>query len=62
MRGLGEVKVSSARTLSDEDFYAKNTLTDRERVDLADNESVAVDDGLVTITLPPVSWTVLALE
>ena len=62
VRGLGKVKVSSARTLSDEDFYAKNTLTDRERVGLADNESVAVDDGLVTITLPPVSWTVLALE
>ncbi|MCB2411369.1 alpha-N-arabinofuranosidase [Demequina sp. TTPB684] len=60
-RGLGDVKVSSARTLSDEDFYAKNTLTDRERVGLADNESVVVDDGLVTITLPPVSWTVLAL-
>ena len=39
-----------------------NTLDDRERVGLVDNDSAVVGDGTITITLPPVSWTVLALS
>ncbi len=61
VRSLGDVSVAAARTLSDDDFYAKNSVTDRERVGLADNESVVTADGTITITLPPVSWTVLSL-
>ena len=60
--GLGDAKVTSARTLSDDDFYAKNTLTDQERVGLVDNDSVVAADGALTITLPPVSWTVVSLS
>lgn len=61
VRALGAVAVVSARTLSDADVYAKNTLAEPERVGLADNDSAVVTDGTITITLPPVSWTAVAL-
>jgi alpha-L-arabinofuranosidase len=53
--------VLDAQTLSDVDVYAKNTLDHPDRVGLNRNKSVAVRDGLVAITLPPVSWTALHL-
>jgi len=59
---LGAISVVSARTLSDADVTAKNTLAAPERVGLSDNSTVVLGDGTVTITLPPVSWTALALE
>jgi len=60
---LPSAVVSTAVTLSDDDVYAKNTLEDPQRVGLVPNESVVVDDdGRLTITLPPVSWTALSLS
>ncbi len=59
---LGEVSVTETHTLSDDDVYAKNTLEDRERVRTRPNDSAVVDDGVLTITLPPVSWTAVALS
>lgn len=53
--------VLDAQTLSDVDVYAKNTLDHPDRVGLNRNKSVAVRDGIVAITLPPVSWTALNL-
>jgi alpha-N-arabinofuranosidase len=53
--------VLDAQTLSDADVYAKNTLEHPDRVGLTRNKSVAVRDGLVEITLPPVSWTAVNL-
>lgn len=61
VRGLGDAEVTAARTLSDDDYYAKNSLADPERVRLVDNDSVVVAPGTVTITLPPVSWTTVSL-
>lgn len=61
VRALGAVSVTAARTLSDSDVYAKNTLAEPERVGLADNTSAVASDGTITITLPPVSWTALSL-
>jgi alpha-N-arabinofuranosidase len=61
IRALGAVAVLEAKTLSDGDIYASNTLAQPERVALAVNSSAVVDDGTVTVTLPPVSWSVLAL-
>jgi alpha-N-arabinofuranosidase len=54
-------RVTGARTLSDPEFYAANTLANPERVGLVANDSATEADGVVTITLPPVSWTVLTL-
>ena len=58
---LGAITVASARTLSDADTSAKNTLDNRERIGLTDNTSVVLGEGTITITLPPVSWTALSL-
>ncbi|ANJ28738.1 alpha-N-arabinofuranosidase [Agromyces aureus] len=59
--GLGEVSVLESHTLSDDDVYAKNTLEQPERVAPHANESIAIDGGELTITLPPVSWTAVSL-
>jgi alpha-L-arabinofuranosidase len=58
---LGDTRVVNAQTLSDSDIYAKNTLDAPERVGLTPNDSVTVNNGELTIVLPPVSWTALSL-
>jgi alpha-N-arabinofuranosidase len=60
--GLGVSSITETHTLSDDDVYAKNTLADRERVAPRANESARVENGTLTITLPPVSWTAVALS
>ncbi|MCP2635845.1 alpha-N-arabinofuranosidase [Microbacterium sp. HD4P20] len=59
---LGDVAITETHTLADDDVYAKNTLEDRERVAPRPNDSAGVADGTLTITLPPVSWTAIALS
>lgn len=58
---LGAVATLEAHTLADDDIYAKNTLANPERVMPHTNESVAIANGTLTVTLPAVSWTALAL-
>ena len=58
---LGEVAVLETHTLADDDIYAKNTLADQERVGVRPNSSAAITDGTLTLELPPVSWTAVAL-
>ena len=36
---LGEVSMLETHTLADDDIYAKNTLTDQERVGVAPNQT-----------------------
>ncbi|WP_210480755.1 alpha-N-arabinofuranosidase [Naasia sp. SYSU D00948] len=57
----GALSVIEAITLSDPDPYAKNTAEDPNRVLPQANDSAQVVDGGVTVTLPPVSWTVIRL-
>ena len=53
----GEVE---AQSLHDDDIYAKNTLENQTRVALKSNDTVRVEgERHVTVSLPPVSWTVL---
>jgi alpha-N-arabinofuranosidase len=61
VRGLGASQIAEALTLSDEDPYAKNTLADQNRVSLHPNDSADIVNGVLTIVLPPVSWTALSL-
>ncbi|CAN7423131.1 alpha-N-arabinofuranosidase [Microbacterium sp. LjRoot45] len=58
---LGEVGVLESHTLHDDDTGAANTLSDPERVRPRENASASVAAGTLTVTLPPVSWTALAL-
>ncbi|UWE11257.1 arabinosylfuranosidase ArfA [Actinacidiphila bryophytorum] len=62
VRGLGSSRVAEALTLADPDVYAKNTLDDQNRVVPAANTSAVLADGVLTVTLPPVSWTAIALR
>ena len=62
VRSLGSTRITEAVTLADADVYAKNTLAERERVTPAANPSAALADGVLTIELPPVSWTAAALS
>jgi alpha-L-arabinofuranosidase len=62
MSAMGDVTVLSARTFADPDPNAKNTLQDPDRVRLRDNEDVTVADGVVTVIVPPISWTGLSLQ
>ncbi|CAH0148541.1 Intracellular exo-alpha-(1-_5)-L-arabinofuranosidase [Microbacterium sp. Bi98] len=58
---FGETTIAEAHTLSDADVYAANTLEDPGRVTTQANSSAMISDGFLTVELPPVSWTVLAL-
>ena len=62
VRSLRVTRVTEAVTLADADVYAKNTLAARDRVTPAANASAALADGILTIELPPVSWTAVALS
>ncbi|MDQ1545958.1 MAG: alpha-L-arabinofuranosidase [Actinomycetota bacterium] len=58
---LGPVSIVETHTLADDDIYAKNTVADQERVALHPNETTTISEGSLTITLPAVSWTAIAL-
>ena len=58
LRGLSMV---DAQSLYDADVYARNTLEEPERVGMTPNTSASLGAGTMTITLPPVSWTAVAL-
>ncbi|WP_225850512.1 alpha-N-arabinofuranosidase [Streptomyces sp. HPF1205] len=62
VRGLGSSRVTEAVTLADPDVYAKNTLAEQNRVTPTANKSAALADGVLTVELPPVSWTAIALR
>jgi len=58
---LNATVITEALTLHDEDVYAKNTLQDQDRVGLKQLEGAVLEEGLLTVTLPPVSWSAVAL-
>jgi alpha-N-arabinofuranosidase len=62
VRLLGAVTLRHVESLWDDNIHAANTLQDPERVGLRPNETARLEDGTVTITLPPVSWTALTLS
>ena len=57
---LDAVTITEAVTLHDDDVYAKNTIDDRERVGLRELSGAVLADGVLTVTLPPVSWSAVA--
>lgn len=54
-------RIAEAVTLWDDDVYAKNTIDDQERVGLKPLETAVVENGVLTVTLPPVSWSAVSL-
>jgi alpha-N-arabinofuranosidase len=60
---FGTVSTVEATTLTDTDVHAANKRDDRERVAPSTNDSVRLESGTaVSISLPPVSWTVVTLR
>ncbi|WP_166866561.1 MULTISPECIES: alpha-N-arabinofuranosidase [unclassified Salinibacterium] len=62
LTGLGEVRIASAVSLADDDLAAANTLENPDRVSPQPNASARVDAGVLSIELPPVSWSAVELE
>ncbi|KOX18087.1 alpha-N-arabinofuranosidase [Nocardiopsis sp. NRRL B-16309] len=62
LRGLTPTAVADALTLADDDAHAANTMDDPDRVVPQPNKSARLDGGRLTVTLPPVSWTVVTLS
>ncbi|MDY7529201.1 MULTISPECIES: alpha-N-arabinofuranosidase [unclassified Cryobacterium] len=60
--GLDATFLTEAVTLHDADVYARNTLADQNRVGLKPLDGVLLTEGVLTVILPPVSWSALALN
>lgn len=59
---LGDVRITSAESLWDDDIHAANTLQQPDRVTLRPNDSARIADGALRMTLPPVSWTAVSVR
>lgn len=59
---LGAQRVASAKTLHDDDPDAANTLEHPDRVAPRPNGTARLADGVLTVELPPISWTAVELE
>jgi len=60
--GIGADRIRETHMLAGDDIHARNTLEDPGCVVPVPNATARVSDGVLTITLPPVSWTAIALE
>jgi alpha-N-arabinofuranosidase len=58
---LRPVRLGESITLADDDPTATNTLEHPERVVPARNRSAHIEDGVLTVDLPAISWTALQL-
>ena len=58
---LGAQRVASAQTLHDDDPDAANTLEHPDRVAPRPNGTARLADGVLTVELPPISWTAVEL-
>lgn len=62
LHGFDALAITETATLADDDPDAANTLEDQDRVAPTANDSAAIADGVLTITLPPISWTAIGLS
>ena len=61
VRGFGALHVSEHAVLADDDLEARNTADDPDRVALRRGTGAVLDDGRLSVGLPPASWSVLRL-
>lgn len=59
LRALPGARLGAHRVLADDDLRATNTQADPDRVVPRSLASGRVDDGRLTVSLPPASWNVL---
>ena len=58
---LTPVRLGECLTLAHDDPTAANTPDRQERVAPARNQSARIESGLLTVDLPPISWTAFEL-
>jgi alpha-N-arabinofuranosidase len=59
---LGDVRITGAQGLWDDDIHAANTMQQPDRVQLRTNDTARIADGALRMTLPPVSWTAVSVR
>ena len=62
LRAFGASTVTEASVLADEDCYAVNTLAHPARVTPEVLKSATMEDGRLSVVLPPVSWAAIAFR
>jgi alpha-N-arabinofuranosidase len=62
VRGFGGLQVAEHSVLADDDLQARNTADDPDRVAPRRGTGAVLDDGQLTVGLPPASWNVLRLS
>ena len=58
---LGLLRLGECTTLADDDPNASNALEYQDRVGPTPNRSARLEEGVVTVELPAISWTALQL-
>ena len=61
VRAFGDIRVVEALTLANDDPYARSTVDDDATLVPTPNDSTALADGRLRVTLPPVSWSMIRL-
>ena len=59
--GLAGARIVETHQIADADPDAANTLQDPERVKPVTVDAASFDDGVLSVVLPPLSWTAVAL-
>lgn len=62
LRGFGEVSLSEATLLADDDLFAVNTMDDPGRVVPREHTSASVEGTTLRATLPAASWSMFLLQ
>jgi alpha-L-arabinofuranosidase len=62
VRGFGALQVAEHFVLADDDLQARNTAEHPDRVAPRPGQGARLDDGQLTVGLPPASWNVLRLS
>jgi alpha-N-arabinofuranosidase len=62
VRGFGALQVAEHSVLADDDLQARNTADDPDRVVPRSGTGARLQDGQLTVGLPPASWNVLRLS
>lgn len=58
---LGLIRLGECTTLADDDPNASNALHYQDRVSPMPNRSARLEEGVLTVELPAISWTALQL-
>ena len=62
LRGFGAMRVAEHSVLADDDLQARNTAEQPDRVVPRRGAGARLEDGRLTVGLPPASWNVLRLS